>query len=81
MSDRRGFASDNHAGVHPEVMDAIAAANQGHAAAYGGDPCTARAQERFREHFGPAARAFPVFNGTGASLASASAPCRSCGAS
>ena len=38
MTERRGFASDNHAGVHPEVIEAIAAANEGHAAAYGGDP-------------------------------------------
>jgi threonine aldolase len=68
MTERRGFASDNHAGVHPEVIEAIAAANEGHAAAYGGDPWTARAQQRFREHFGPAARAFPVFNGTGANV-------------
>jgi threonine aldolase len=68
LSERRGFASDNHAGVHPEVMAAIAAANDGHAAAYGGDPWTARAQERFRDHFGPAAQAFPVFNGTGANI-------------
>ena len=68
MSERRGFASDNHAGVHPEVMAAIAAANEGHAAAYGGDSWTTRAQERFREHFGAAAEAFPVFNGTGANV-------------
>jgi threonine aldolase len=68
MNERRGFASDNHAGVHPDVMAAIGAANEGHAAAYGGDPWTARAQQRFREHFGPAAQAFPVFNGTGANV-------------
>jgi threonine aldolase len=68
MNERRGFASDNHAGVHPEVMEAIAAANEGHAAAYGGDPWTARAQQRFREHFGAGAHAFPVFNGTGANV-------------
>jgi threonine aldolase len=68
MTERRGFASDNHAGVHPEVMAAIAAANDGHAAAYGADPWTARAQQRFREHFGPAAHAYPVFNGTGANV-------------
>jgi threonine aldolase len=68
MSERRGFASDNHAGVHPEVMAAVAAANEGHAAAYGGDPWTARAQQRFREHFGASANAFPVFNGTGANV-------------
>src|SRR5215216_1021219 len=68
MTERPGFASDNHAGVHPEVIEAIAAANDGHAAAYGGDPWTARAAQRFREHFGPAARAFPVFNGTAANV-------------
>jgi threonine aldolase len=68
MSERRGFASDNHAGVHPEVMAAIAAADEGHAGAYGDDPWTARAQERFREQFGGAAQAFPVFNGTGANV-------------
>jgi threonine aldolase len=67
-AERRGFASDNHAGVHPEVMEAVAAANDGHAAAYGADPWTARAQERFREHFGPGAHAFPVFNGTAANV-------------
>jgi threonine aldolase len=68
MTIRRGFASDNHAGVHPEIMAAIAAANDGHAPAYGADAWTARAGERFREHFGPAARAFPVFNGTAANV-------------
>jgi threonine aldolase len=68
MPQRPGFASDNHAGVHPEVMAAIAAANEGHAGAYGADPWTARAAQRFRDHFGPAARAFPVFNGTGANV-------------
>ena len=68
MTERRGFASDNHAGVHPEILAAIAAANDGHTAAYGGDPWTARAQERFREHFGADARAFLVFNGTAANV-------------
>ena len=36
MTERPGFASDNHAGVHPEVIAAVVAANEGHAAAYGG---------------------------------------------
>jgi threonine aldolase len=64
----RGFASDNHAGVHPEVLAAIAAANEGHARSYGDDPWTARAEACIREHFGPDARAFPVFNGTAANV-------------
>jgi len=70
MTDRPGFASDNHAGVHREVLQAISAANEGHATSYGDDPWTARAMQRFREHFGPAARAFPVFNGTAANVLS-----------
>jgi threonine aldolase len=64
----RGFASDNYAGVHPDVMDAVAAANGDHAPAYGEDPVTARLHERLRETFGPGATGFPVFNGTGANV-------------
>ncbi|KAM9864363.1 Low specificity L-threonine aldolase [Leucobacter aridicollis] len=62
------FASDNWAGVHPEVMEAIAAANVGHAVAYGGDPWTAELQEHARRLFGPDAEIFPVFNGSGANV-------------
>jgi threonine aldolase len=65
---RRAFASDNQAGVHPEALAAIAAANEGHVPSYGHDTWTQRMEERFREHFGPAARAFPVFNGTAANV-------------
>ncbi|HLM57164.1 MAG TPA: low specificity L-threonine aldolase [Pyrinomonadaceae bacterium] len=68
MKTKRGFASDNNAGVHPRVMEALLAANRGHVVAYGDDPFTAAARERFREHFGPAARAFFVFGGTGANV-------------
>jgi threonine aldolase len=64
----RGFASDNYAGVHPEVLAAIAEANGGHQIAYGEDVYTARLQEVMREHFGETAEAFPVFNGTGANV-------------
>src|SRR4051812_29430258 len=64
----RGFGSDNHAGVLPEVLEAIAAANEGHAHSYGDDDWTRRAEARFREHFGEQASAFIVFNGTGANV-------------
>jgi threonine aldolase len=64
----RGFASDNYAGVHPEVIAAIAAANEGHQVAYGGDAYTARLQQLVVEHFGASAEVFPVFNGTGANV-------------
>lgn len=64
----RGFASDNYAGAHPEVLEAIATANVGHAPAYGDDPWTARLTDWARTAFGPMAQIFPVFNGTGANV-------------
>ena len=64
------FASDNHAGAHPEVLEALVAANAGHAASYGADPWTARAEAVVGGHFGDDARAFFVFNGSGANVAS-----------
>jgi threonine aldolase len=64
----RGFASDNYAGAHPEVLAALAVANEGHQPAYGADDYTAHLQDVFRAHFGPTAQTFPVFNGTGANV-------------
>jgi threonine aldolase len=64
----RGFASDNNSGAHPEVLAAIAAANDGHVVAYGDDDYTTAAVQRFRDHFGEDAEAFMVFNGTGANV-------------
>ena len=46
------FASDNYAGAHPAVLEAVAAANEGWAPAYGDDPWTARLRDRMRELFG-----------------------------
>ncbi|NUU17728.1 low specificity L-threonine aldolase [Cellulomonas humilata] len=69
-ADRRDFASDNYAGVHPKVLAAIAAANGGHQTAYGEDVYTSRLQEVVAQHFGDQATAFPVFNGTGANVLS-----------
>lgn len=65
---RRSFASDNNAGVHPQVMEALAAANEGHVVAYGDDVYTARAVARFHEHFGKDTEVFFVFGGTGANV-------------
>ncbi|MFC8507843.1 threonine aldolase family protein [Streptomyces sp. NPDC057411] len=64
----RGFASDNYAGAHPEVLAAIALANDGHQVAYGEDQYTEHLQRVMHSHFGPSAEAFPVFNGTGANV-------------
>ena len=51
----RGFASDNYAGVHPEVLEALAAVNFGHQSAYGDDVVTEQARSLVREHFGAGA--------------------------
>ncbi|TQF06464.1 low specificity L-threonine aldolase [Kitasatospora acidiphila] len=64
----RGFASDNYAGVHPEILAAIALANGGHQIAYGEDQYTEHLQSVFKRHFGDRAEAYPVFNGTGANV-------------
>ena len=72
----RGFGSDNHSGVHPEVLAAIAAANEGHAPSYGHDAHTEAVEDLFRGHFGDGARAFLVFNGTGANVVCLRAMCR-----
>jgi threonine aldolase len=66
--DHRGFASDNYAGAHPEVLDAISRANGGHQVSYGADVYTARLQDVLADHFGPQAQGFGVFNGTGANV-------------
>lgn len=65
---RHTFASDNVAGIHPEVVAAIAAANGGHADSYGEDEYTTRLQDVLRTHFGEQATGFPVLNGTGANV-------------
>lgn len=62
------FASDNHAGVHPDVLEAVVAANVGHTPAYGDDPWTAAAVAAVRAHLGPDVAVVPVLNGTGANV-------------
>jgi len=64
----RGFASDNYAGAHPDVLAAMAEVNVGHVTSYGADPTTATAVERFREVLGEQVEVFFVFNGTGANI-------------
>jgi len=68
--NQRGFASDNYAGTHPEVLAAIAEANGGHQIAYGDDVYTEHLQTVMARHFGAGVQAFPVFNGTGANVLS-----------
>lgn len=74
---KRGFASDNNAGVHPVVMDYLARANRGHCVGYGDDPFTRRALDKMREVFGQGSSSYFVFTGTAANVLSVEAVCRS----
>lgn len=65
---RSTFASDNSAGVHPEVLDAVGAANEGHVLAYGNDDHTRRAEQVFRELFGRDVATFLVWGGSGGNV-------------
>ena len=73
----KAFASDNYASAHPDVLAAMAQANDGHAVSYGADPWTARALEVLRDHFGEQSQSLLVFNGSGANVVSIRAVCRS----
>ncbi|PPF38660.1 threonine aldolase [Pseudoclavibacter sp. AY1H1] len=64
----RTFTSDNAAGAHPQVLDALVTANGGHVGAYGGDPYSAAFQALCRDLFGAEAIGLPVFNGSGANV-------------
>lgn len=66
MKPVRSFASDNNAGVHPEVLKALSSVNQGHTVGYGDDPHTDSAVRQFKRHFGADVEVFFVFNGTAA---------------
>jgi len=70
MMPLRSFASDNNAGVHPDVLRALAEANVGHVVGYGDDPTTRAMERAFRKEFGAGSAVFPVFNGTGANVLS-----------
>ena len=66
--------SDNAAGVAPEILAAIGAADAGSALAYGGDDVTAALQQIARDVFDhPTARVFPVTSGTAANALGLSA--------
>jgi threonine aldolase len=68
MAEHKSFGSDNHAGAHEAVVNAIIAANTGDATAYGEDEWTRRATARLREVFQAEGDVFFVFNGSAANV-------------
>jgi threonine aldolase len=65
---RRAFASDNYAGIHPAVLQAITEVNGGHLRSYGDDPYTAALESHARDLFGGEAKIYPMLTGTGANV-------------
>lgn len=70
------FASDNTAGVCPEALAALTAANAEPAPSYGDDPFTAEAKRRINEVFETECDVFFVFNGTAANALALAALCQ-----
>lgn len=62
------FASDNNAGVHEDIIQAIQEANSGRVRSYGDDPYTTQASELFKNIFGQTTRTHFVFAGTAANV-------------
>ncbi|TFG88553.1 MAG: low specificity L-threonine aldolase [Candidatus Atribacteria bacterium] len=77
MVAKRGFASDNNAGVHPEILKEVESSNAGHVIGYGSDPYTESAAGLFREHLGKDTETFFVFTGTAANVLGLSCVTRS----
>ncbi len=74
---KRGFASDNNAGVHPGIINELAFVNTGHVIGYGSDIYTEQAKQLFREQLGPDTEVFFAFTGTAANVLGITAITRS----
>lgn len=70
---KRGFASDNNAGVHPAILDAMSRVNVAHEIAYGDDRYTQAVTKRMQQIFGKDTGIFFVFIGTAANVLGLSA--------
>ena len=67
-TNKRGFASDNNSGVHPNILASLTNVNSGHTVAYGDDHYTEEAVKLFRNEFGEHAEVFFVFIGSAANV-------------
>lgn len=75
--NKRGFASDNNSGIHPDILKAIETSNVGHAVGYGDDIYTQKALELFKKEFGDHTEIFFTLTGTGANILSIQSVCQS----
>jgi len=68
MEINNQFGSDNHSGVHEDILNAMIKANTDHAIAYGEDYYTKRSVKKFKQHFGNNIDVYFVYNGTAANI-------------
>jgi len=68
MGSFAGFGSDNHSGVHPDILTALQNVNAGYVVAYGHDEYTKKAVRQLTEIFGRQTEIFFVYNGTAANI-------------
>ncbi|MFH1101262.1 MAG: low specificity L-threonine aldolase [Methanobacteriota archaeon] len=68
MMQNTQFGSDNHSGVHPDILKAINEANTGYTIAYGLDPWTQQGIQKLKEFFGKDCDAYFLYNGTAANI-------------
>ncbi len=73
----RGFGSDNHAPVHPNILQALQNVTMDHAPSYGTDDLSELAIKKFKQHFGEDTEVFFVFNGTAANILALKVLCKS----
>jgi threonine aldolase len=74
---KRGFASDNNAGIHPDILKEIISVNSGHVVGYGSDIYTLEALPSFKEQLGNDTETYFVFTGTAANVLSLTSITRS----
>lgn len=69
---KHSFGSDNHSGIHPQILQAIQAANNGFSIAYGEDTLSEKVLRQIEDMLGGNCSAFFVMTGTGANILSLS---------
>lgn len=69
-SPLRSLASDNHSGVHPEILASLIDVNANHFHSYEGDPQSLELKQLVKEIFGEQFDSYLVFNGTAANVLS-----------
>lgn len=66
--NKKSFGSDNHSGIHPDILQALIAANHSHASAYGTEDESVTLEKTFQKIFDTDLRSYLMFNGTGCNV-------------